>query len=74
LSIDWGHFYEKPLLTTYEIFAMLGEARFPKVGDKKDTYPMDFYSDEGGQWTNYWQRNQERKEKIAAKKKKPVSQ
>lgn len=26
---------------------------------------MDFYSDEGGPWSNYWKRNQER----AAKKK-----
>ena len=26
LSIDWGHFYDKPLLSTYEAFAMLGEA------------------------------------------------
>jgi 2-(3-amino-3-carboxypropyl)histidine synthase len=57
LSIDWGHFYTKPLLSTYEAFAMLNEARFPKVGDKKDTYPMDFYSDEGGKWSNYWKRN-----------------
>ena len=29
LSIDWGHFYKKPLLSTYEAFAMLGEAHFP---------------------------------------------
>ena len=57
LSIDWGHFYTKPLLSTYEAFAMLNEARFPKVGAKKDTYPMDFYSDEGGKWSNYWKRN-----------------
>jgi 2-(3-amino-3-carboxypropyl)histidine synthase len=29
LSIDWGHFYVKPLLSPYEAFAMLGEAHFP---------------------------------------------
>lgn len=58
LSIDWGHFYKKPLLSTYEAFAMLGEARFPRLNDKSDTYPMDFYSDDGGRWTNYWKRNQ----------------
>jgi 2-(3-amino-3-carboxypropyl)histidine synthase len=57
LSIDWGHFYAKPLLSSYEAFAMLGEARFPNLNDRKDTYPMDFYSYEGGRWTNYWKRN-----------------
>ena len=51
---------------------MLNEARFPKVGDKKDTYPMDFYSDEGGKWSNYWKRNEEKKERLAARKKAKV--
>ena len=58
LSIDWGHHYEKPLLSTFEAFAMFEEAKFPsKPGEN---YPMDFYSDEGGPWTNYWKRNQEK--------------
>jgi 2-(3-amino-3-carboxypropyl)histidine synthase len=52
LSIDWGHHFTKPLLSSYEAFAMLGEAAFPTKPEEK--YPMDFYSDEGGQWTNYW--------------------
>ena len=55
LSIDWGHFYSAPLLSTYEAFAMLKEAPFPQ--SSKERYPMDFYSDKGGPWTNYWQRN-----------------
>ena len=74
LSIDWGHFYEKPLLSTYEAFAMLGEVSFPQSSAER--YPMDFYSDQGGPWTNYWKRNQEKaakkKARLAAKgKKKP---
>ena len=66
LSIDWGHFYEKPLLSPYEAYAMLGEAHFPQ--NSKERYPMDFYSDQGGPWTNYWKRNQEKLAKRAARK------
>ena len=29
---------------------------------------MDFYSDKGGPWTNYWKRNQEKLAKRAANK------
>lgn len=29
---------------------------------------MDFYSDKGGPWTNYWKRNQEKLAKRAAQK------
>ena len=29
LSIDWGHHFSKPLLSTFEIYAMLDEAKFP---------------------------------------------
>ena len=29
---------------------------------------MDFYSDEGGPWTNYWKRNQEKLAKKNARK------
>ena len=67
LSIDWGHFYEKPLLSTYEAFAMFEEVRFPQSSQER--YPMDFYSDQGGPWTNYWKRNQEKLEKRNARKK-----
>jgi hypothetical protein len=34
---------------------MLDEAKFPQTPQEK--YPMDFYADEGGEWTNYWQKN-----------------
>jgi 2-(3-amino-3-carboxypropyl)histidine synthase len=47
LSIDWGHFFAKPVLTPYETEVCLGTAPW------KDVYPMDFYSSEGGSWSNH---------------------
>lgn len=42
LSIDWGRFFAKPLLTPFEVFYDGGE------------YLMDYYSQEGdGEWKNY---------------------
>jgi 2-(3-amino-3-carboxypropyl)histidine synthase len=64
LSIDWGHYYAKPLLSTYEVFALLSEAQMPSPSER---YPMDYYSDQGGQWSNYWKRNQLSKKAAAAK-------
>ena len=55
LSIDWGHECEKPLLNTYEAFTCLNEIEWLPV------YPMDYYSDEGGRWSNYFKKNQEAK-------------
>lgn len=46
LSIDWGHYYTKPFLSTYEAFALFQEAQFPQSSNER--YPMDFYSDAGG--------------------------
>jgi len=62
LSIDWGHFYDKPFLSTYEAFTLFDEAKFPSASEN---YPMDFYSEDGGRWANYWQRNEQRKQKLA---------
>jgi 2-(3-amino-3-carboxypropyl)histidine synthase len=46
LSIDWGHFFEKPLLTPYEAMVVLNQAKW------KADYPMDYYSYESlGDWT-----------------------
>ncbi|KAL0485255.1 diphthamide biosynthesis protein [Acrasis kona] len=45
LSIDWGHAFEKPLLTPYEVEVAL------KTTEWKEVYPMDFYSANGGEWT-----------------------
>ncbi|CAM9720635.1 unnamed protein product [Ascophyllum nodosum] len=46
LSIDWGHFFSKPLLSPYEADVALGETAW------RDVYPMDFYANGSGAWTN----------------------
>ncbi|KAG5192419.1 diphthamide biosynthesis protein 1 [Tribonema minus] len=46
LSIDWGHFFDKPLLSPYEAEVCLGET------DWRAVYPMDFYAKSGGSWSN----------------------
>jgi len=48
LSIDWGYAFKKPLLNPYEAEVALG------VIDWQTQYPMDFYSKNGGEWTNYY--------------------
>lgn len=47
LSIDWGYAFTTPLLNPYEAEVCLGGINWQSV------YPMDFYSKEGGKWTNY---------------------
>ena len=54
LSIDWGHFFTKPVLSPYEMEVCLGNTEW------KETYPMDFYSQGSGEWTNYHEKNKER--------------
>ncbi|PAA69921.1 hypothetical protein BOX15_Mlig023288g1, partial [Macrostomum lignano] len=47
LSVDWGAEFPKPLLTPYELCALLGEAPSPSID-----YPTDFYAYESlGDWT-----------------------
>ncbi|CAM9161626.1 unnamed protein product [Discosporangium mesarthrocarpum] len=46
LSVDWGHFFDKPLLSPYEADVALGEIAW------RDLYPMDFYANGSGPWTN----------------------
>jgi 2-(3-amino-3-carboxypropyl)histidine synthase len=47
LSIDWGAaFTAAPLLTPYEALVCLGKAQW------KEVYPMDYYSEGSGPWTN----------------------
>lgn len=62
LSIDWGYAYTKPLLSAYETEVALQATTW------KEVYPMDFYSKDGGPWSNYYAVEQER----AKKKKVPV--
>lgn len=47
LSIDWGHHFTKPLLSSYEFEVCMKKSSFLSV------YPMDYYSKSGGSWTNY---------------------
>lgn len=48
LSIDWGASFKKPLLTPYELAAVLQYVSF-----RTDSYPMDYYANESlGPWTN----------------------
>jgi 2-(3-amino-3-carboxypropyl)histidine synthase len=55
LSVDWGHHLaDKPVLSPYEIFVCLEETTWQKE------YPMDFYSQSGGPWSNYYQENRDR--------------
>lgn len=68
MSVDWGHFYDKPLLNTYEAFACFNEIEWQSV------YPMDYYSNEGGQWSNYYRQEQERKERLKQKKSAKIMQ
>jgi 2-(3-amino-3-carboxypropyl)histidine synthase len=48
LSIDWGTAFHVPLLSPYEAEVALGAQEW------KPVYPMDFYSKEGGPWSNYY--------------------
>lgn len=48
LSIDWGYAFTKPLLNTYEACVALGAVEW------KSTYPMDYYAQNGGVWSNYY--------------------
>ena len=55
LSVDWGHFLStKPVLNPYELFVCLEETPW------REKYPMDFYSSDGGPWTNYHSETKER--------------
>jgi len=50
LSVDWGHHFDKPLLSAFEFECAVGGASFP---GKSDRYPMDYYAKDGGPWSNY---------------------
>jgi len=54
LSVDWGHFFSRPVLSPYEMYVMLGEA---KMGS--GTYEMDYYRDTE-KWTNFGGDNAQR--------------
>jgi len=54
LSVDWGHFFHKPVLSAYELNVALGEEKWREV------YPMDFYKAGSGKWSNYHESNKNR--------------
>jgi len=45
LSTDWGHYFDKPLLTSYEAHSLFTD--LPLAA------PMDYYANQGGSWSNY---------------------
>lgn len=54
LSVDWGHFFTKPVLSAYELNVALKEEEWREV------YPMDFYKMGSGRWSNYHEDNKKR--------------
>jgi 2-(3-amino-3-carboxypropyl)histidine synthase len=67
LSVDWGEGFHVPVLTPYEFWIVLGKANF-----SEDSYPMDYYSDKGGEWTNYWHRQMDKKSRVGGLRKPKV--
>ncbi|EKX37006.1 hypothetical protein GUITHDRAFT_160128 [Guillardia theta CCMP2712] len=59
LSIDWGHLFHVPLLSSYELQVAL------KTAEWQEVYPMDFYAQTAGSWGNY-PNNQRAKERRQA--------
>lgn len=46
MSIDWGMYFDKPILTPYELMVCLNETKW------QSEYPMDYYANESlGNWT-----------------------
>ena len=54
ISIDWGHDFRKPLLNTYEANVLLNQSELLVKSGNQHVYPMDYYSNEGGEWSNYF--------------------
>lgn len=58
LSIDWSYGTPKPLLTPYELFALIDKFDF------REGYSMDYYSYNGGPWSNFYGKAPIKKAKI----------
>lgn len=54
LSVDWGHQFPLPLLNTYEAEVALGQIEWLPA------YPMDYYAERGGDWSNYAEKRKQR--------------
>lgn len=59
LSIDWSYGTPKPLLTPYELYALIDKYDFKK------SYSMDYYSYNGGPWSNFYGKGPQKKAKPA---------
>lgn len=55
LSIDWSYGTPKPLLTPYELFALINKYDF------REGYSMDYYSYNGGPWSNFYGKTPQKK-------------
>lgn len=51
LSVDWGDAFSVPILSSYEAHVAFGDDEYREV------YPMDYYSNKGGPWSNYGSHN-----------------
>lgn len=49
VSIDWGQFFDVPVLTPFEAFVAWGSEQLAEDG----AVPMDYYASKGGAWSNY---------------------
>jgi 2-(3-amino-3-carboxypropyl)histidine synthase len=66
LSIDWAYGTPKPLLTPYELYVLMDKINI------KEHYSMDFYSMNGGPWSNFYGRVAPKPVKKALKTKPKV--
>ncbi|CAH9101292.1 unnamed protein product [Cuscuta epithymum] len=72
LSIDWGDAFGKPLLTAFEAEIALGDlagwwerrksgspqfCACNRKEEEEDYYPMDYYSQSGGEWNSCYSKN-----------------
>eukprot|EP00300_Choanocystis_sp_HF-7_P003200 c12430_g1_i2.p1 GENE.c12430_g1_i2~~c12430_g1_i2.p1 ORF type:complete len:343 (+),score=69.23 c12430_g1_i2:30-1058(+) len=55
LSIDWGHYFEKPILSPYEAEVAFGGKSW------QQEYPMDYYAKSAGTWGVYSDKSDEKK-------------
>ena len=49
LSVDWGHQFSRPCLSSYEAHVAWGAERWDDAH-----YPMDYYARSSKPWTNYY--------------------
>lgn len=69
LALDWGTSFKKPLLNPYEFYVLMEKTPY------LDAYPMDYYSDNGKEWTSFFHRQKPKKtERVLKFEKQPLSE